>query len=245
MIGKRIFVFCIVAIMASCGAFAQEDSLSQAVVSRYLKLLNYDNLPDKTVYMESSIIENNFPGDTMYMKRWFYGGNRSRVEIHHHVKQIVGFCSNGKEYWHYLAGSGTWDTLSLALYQDSITGYHYHKPLHSWDARSLESKQCWPMKWEDRDIYRLAIEDPDHLMRFYLFEKESGLLFLITPITPEKGPRRKEVEWRAINEYATVDDIFLFPSVESYQHFNSITIYFTKTYLLPFKENIFEIEINK
>ncbi len=245
MIRRRKIVFYIVAMVLSSGTFAQDDTLSQTVVSRYLKLLNYDNLPNKTVYMESSIIENNFPGDTMYMKRWFYGGKYSRVEIHYHGKQIVGFCSNGKEYWHYHADSDTWDTLALALYQDSITGYHYHKTLHSWDARGLVSKQCWPMKWEGKDIYRLAIEDPDHLMRFYLFEKESGLLFLITPITPEKGPRRKEVEWRAINEYATVDDVFLFPSVESYQHFNSITIYFTKTYLIPFNESIFEIETKK
>ena len=98
------------------------------------------------------------------------------------------------------------------------------------------------MKWEDRDIYRLAIEDPDHLMRFYLFEKESGLLFLITPITPEKGPRRKEVEWRAINEYLPVDGAYIFPSMESYQNFNAITIYYTETELLPFDQNTFEVK---
>ena len=244
MIGVRKIIFCIMAIALNSIGYAQGDSLSKAVVSKYLKLLNYDNLPDKTVYMESAITENSFPGDTMYMKRWFYG-NRSRVEIYHHGKQTVGFCSNGKEFWHYHPNSNTWDTLALTSYSDSVSGYHYHTPLHSWEARSLEFKQCWPMKWEDKDVYRLAVEDPERPMRFYLFEKESGLLFFITPTTPEKAKARKKVEWKAINEYTPVDNIFLFPSVESYQYLNSITIYFTKTQLLPFDESIFEIETTK
>ena len=96
MIGIRKIFFCSVAILLSGVGYAQVDSLSKAVVSKYLNLLNYDNLPNKTVYMESAITENSFPGDTMYMKRWFYGSH-SRVEIYHHGKQTVGFCSNGKE----------------------------------------------------------------------------------------------------------------------------------------------------
>ncbi len=245
MTGTKKIAFCIVAIVLSSGLYAQTDSLAKAVVLRYLDILNYDNLPDKTVYMESAITENNFPGDTMYMKRWFYGGNHSRIEIHHHGKQLVGFCSNGKEYWHYRSDSEEWDTLSLTRYLDSITGYHYLNPLHSWEARSLEFKQCWAMDWEGKDIYRVAVDDPDRLKRFYLFEKESGLLFLITNIYPDQGKRRGDVDWRAVNEYITVDDKFLFPSVESYQHSNSITIYFTQTHLLPFDKTVFEIETKK
>ncbi len=242
MIKIRTIAFCISTMILCSAVYAQQDSLSQAVVTNYLKLLNYDNLPNKTVYLESAITENNFPGDTMYMKRWFYGNKFSRVELYHQGKQIVGFCSNGKKYWHYKPGLERWDTLSLTLYHDSITGYDYRKPIHTWEARSLEFKKCDIINLEGQEVYRVMVVDPDHLDRYYMFEKSTGLLFLMMPVVPETGKRRHEVQWRAINEYLPVDGVYIFPSVESYQHFNAITIYYTQTELLPFDPNTFEIK---
>ena len=238
---KRI-AFCIATIILGSTAWAQQDSLSQAVVANYLRLLNYDNLPNKTVYLESSIIENNFPDDTMYMKRWYCGNNFSRIELYHQGKQIIGYCSNGKKYWHYKPGLGRWDTLSMTLYYDSIVGYDYRKPIHTWQSRNLELKKCDIINMEGQEVYRVEVSDPDHLDRYYMFEKSSGLLFLMMPVVPETGKRHQEVEWRAINEYLPIDGAYIFPSVESYQNFNAITIYYTETELLPFDKNTFEIK---
>lgn len=237
---KKITAFVATILFAST-IFAQQDSLSQTVVLKYLDLLNYRNLPNKVVYMESKIIDTQIQDDTLYMKRWFYGNNFSRIELTYRGEQTVGYCSNGKEYWHYLPSIKQWDTLNFQLYYDSVIGFDYRKPLHSWEARSLEFTECVEMKWEGQVVYRVTVLDPEHLDRYYMFEKSSGLLFLMMPVTPETGKRRREVDWRAINEYIPIDGVYLFPSVESYQSFNSITIYFTKTELIPFDSKIFEI----
>ena len=237
---RKIIVY-IFAIMICNISFAQQDSLSLQVVTNYINTLNYNNLPNKVVYMESKIIDTQIKDDTMYMKRWFYGNLFSRIELYHQGKQIVGYCSNGKKYWHYKPGLVRWDTLSMSLYYDSVIGYDYRKPIHTWEARSLELKKCDIINLEGQDVYRVEVADPDHLDRYYMFEKSSGLLFLMIPVTPETGNRRHEVDWRSINEYIPIEGSFIFPSIESYQHFGSITIYFTKTELLPFDETIFEI----
>jgi hypothetical protein len=95
---------------------------------------------------------------------------------------------------------------------------------------------------EGQEVYRVEVSDPDHLDRYYMFEKSSGLLFLMMPVVPETGKRHQEVEWRAINEYLPIDGAYIFPSVESYQNFNAITIYYTETELLPFDQNTFEVK---
>ena len=243
MIHRRNILFLVVATLLSNVVFAQQDSLSLTVVKQYLTTLNYDNLPNnKIVYMESKIINTQIADDTAYMKRWFLGNAYSRIELYHQGKLIVGYNSNGKEHWRYNALGGNWYKIGIGEYYDSVVGYNYQKPLHTWEARSLEFIECVSMRWENQDVYRVTVKDPDHLDRHYLFEKSSGLLFFMQPVEPETGKKKHEVAWRAINEYMPVEDFYLFPSIESYQWEDNITIYFTTTQFLPFDESIFRIK---
>ncbi len=228
-----------------CVALAQQNLDAEKRIVTYLNKLNYENLTDKTIYIESAIIDSQNPNDTLHMKRWFQHPNFSRVELFYQGNRTLGFCSNGKEYNRFDLAMKEWIPVNPDRYYDTVIGYDFRGPLYTWKERNLQFTKCEPMKWEDNDVYRITVIDPERADRFYIFEKNSGLLFFIMPITDETMQnKQRDVDWRSINEYTPIEN-YLFPSIESYQFNNSITIYYSKIKLLPFDEQLFNVSNTK
>ena len=80
--------------------------------------------------------------------------------------------------------------------------------------------------FQGHEAYRLFVKQGSYFDRYYMFEKESGLLFMYDELDSYLDMEHDEtrhVEWRAFHEYQPLDKC-LFPSVESYMIDNDIVM---------------------
>ena len=95
--------------------------------------------------------------------------------------------------------------------------------------------------YNSNKVYRILVTDPSRYDRYYMFEKESGLLFLIKELETQGDDVMTSdihVDWRAYHEYMPFGRSIL-PSVESYQKGPSITIIHHSYSYLPVDTTIF------
>lgn len=199
------------------------------IIDRYLAKLNYGPLkPDSMLYIESVIVNQGDPTDTVFLRRWFAHPEYSRVEIWRNNKLIEGLYANGTdEYRRYDTIRHAWGSKTRADYFDFIEAYDYRGPLYHWRTNGSEITYQGEVDFQGQKVYNVFVAAPFHYDRFYLFEKESGLLFMFTEADHVWGDERinpnLHVDWRAYNEYMPVSGMLL-PYVESYQKDQSITL---------------------
>lgn len=245
---RKNIALTIMALLLAGSAWAQEPEYkfdsAIFVVKQYLQKLNHQSIrADSMLYIESYIYDRETPTDTLVMKRWYVAPNLYRSEVWHGdtVQEIL--YSNARNLFRWYDGEkGNWQDLSPAWYYDKAEAYNFHGPLHNWnyDGSELSYQGIW--RYNGQEAYRIFIQCPSRYDRFYLFEKESGLLFLIdeqTEHNPDMQLRDgKHVEWRAIHEYTPLGEA-LFPTVESYQFEGRITLIFSKVQYMPINMNLF------
>ncbi len=219
---------------------------AELVVKQYLDLLNFDAVKsDSTLYIESYIYQQNNPSDTIVMKRWFMKPYSERIEVWHKDTLMNGFISDHQfVYKMYVASRHQWEKVdNISYYGNSASGYDYHGPLYDWKSDKCELKYDGTWSFEGHDVHRVFVRSPKKYDRYYLFDKESGLLFLIDELDTHH-PDMPVIEdthekWRAIHEYQPMGTV-LFPSIESYLYEGEVTLIFHKFRYLKNDKNLYK-----
>lgn len=238
-----LFMACIFA--ASAQNTASTDSAA-LVVNRYLRLLNFESLrTDSILYIESYIINRSDLTDTTFMRRWHVEPNQDRVELWHGGELGYGLVTDGKQLFKkYNAKKKVWETISASKYFDDAPAYDFHGPLYRWKTDGLEMHYQGEWNYNGNTAYRILIQSPTRYDRYYMFEKESGLLFLIDELSTHSenmDPNAPHVDWRACHEFTPLGRC-LFPSIESYQYNGAVTIIYHHFKYLPLNPERFTQE---
>lgn len=212
----------------------QPDSAA-IVINSYLKKLGHDALNWQTVDIKSVISFSN-SSDTLIMERRFAFPEYSYVKISHKGETLSGLYSDNTEFLQYDTARRSWDVTSESDYLRMLAGYDIRGPLWNWENMSITAKFIGIGDFEGNRVYRVRVHDPLRGDREYLFEKNTGNLFLTIELP--NNEQKPAVDWRAIHEYTPVGG-FLFPTLESYQSKGVITIIASKIQLKPFNKTDF------
>lgn len=242
---KRLLSLLLIAFVFTSYSQAQQTPKDSAeiVIDRYLGLLNFGEMKtDSMLYIETLIVGRNHPNDTTIMRRWFVAPNQYRVELWMRKSLGYGLVSDGKNVFRkYNMKKDQWENISASAYYDDAPAYDFHGSLYRWktDGGNVEYQGEW--NYDGHQAYRIFVRSPIRYDRNYLFEKESGLLFLVHEFdthveTMTEGPH---VDWRAVHEYQPVGRC-LFPSVESYQYKNDIVFQYHTYQYVPINYDLFQ-----
>lgn len=232
--------------MLSAFAWAQNHQwipdTAVLVVDRYLKILNYDNMPsDSMLYIETIIVDRDNPKDTTLMKRWFVMHQKMRGEIYVNGVRQKALRTNGKDLFREFK-NGRWRAIDPANFYTKLAEYDFRGPLYNWRTQGVELEYKGSWMYNGNEVYRVLVHDPFRYDRYYLFDKQSGLLFMIDelPIDPTttKSDAVPNVDWRAIHEYYPIHMMFI-PSEESYQIDGNITLMHSTMKMIPIDERLF------
>ena len=242
-----IFALLITAAIAASaqGADGKVDSAT-VIVGRYLAMQDFNKLrKDSILYMETYIYYRSKPTDTAVLKRWFLPPNSFRAELWHGDTLLEGCYTDGKRiYREYNPKMKVgWIGVTPDHYYDIDYQYDIREELYKWEAEAATLVYKGEWDFNGNKVYRILKETPERYNKYYLFEKESGLLFLI-----EESNERSEyanhtvyshADWHAYHEFQPVGNV-LIPSVESYQTGNDIVYHFTHFKYLPLDRQIFQ-----
>ncbi len=245
---KRL-VLATITVLLCLGARAQgrPDAIDTAeqVVQRYYDILNYDGLRhDSILYIETISYKRSNPSDTAILKRWFLPPTRFRAELWHGDTLLEGCYTDGKEiYREYQLGIlDGWTRVAQSRYYVLEPGYDFRGALHSRvaDAATLTYKGLWD--YNGHKVHRVFVDTPYKYCRNYLFEAESGLLFLIEETKQHSEYSNHQAydhpDWHAYHEYQPLGTVLL-PSVESYQMDNDVVFHFSHSKYIPLDMKIF------
>lgn len=220
------------------------DDSAKVVVDRYLQLLNIEGLPqDSLLVMETAIT---FYGekDTIWIRRWYAAPEKYRVEVWNHGKLETGLISNGKDRFRkYVPAYESWESITLADFQDRLTGYDFRGPLYNWRDKGASLKWNGTTTLKGEPLQVVKVNCPAMYERYYMFEPESGLLTLIFETDKVYGnysPRREgHIDWKSIHEYQPLATGIL-PSLESFMRGGVLTIMSSTTHFEKNNPEIFE-----
>ena len=223
-----------------------EDS-ARWVLDRYVRLLNYEAFPqDSMLYIKSLIVEPYTDGDTLVMERWWMAPAFYRTELRRHDTLLTGYFGDGQYVFKsYNAEKRRWESIGMTQYYDETMGYNFHGPLYYWKTDGLETRYEGVWNYNSNQAYRVFVSSPDRYDRYYLFEKESGLLFLIDELDTYREDLRadstKHVNWRAYHEYTPLGSS-LFPTVESYMQGETMVVIYSQVGCRTPNKDIFKKE---
>lgn len=233
-------------LLATMAASAQKTDTARLVVNRYLSLMNLDAAlrADSVLFIKTAIVQRDNPKDTVWMHRWFVKPNLARVEIWRGGKLSFGIYSNGKgKYRHYETQKKLWLDAQEDSYLDVASAYDFRTPLYFHRTNGMEMQYQGEWNYNSNEVQRILVTDPARYDRYYLFEKKSGLLFLIQELDSHSEDmatgNSPKVDWRAYHEYQPIGTFSLLPSVESYQSEGGITFQHHTYRYLPLDLNLF------
>ena len=229
------------------GLWAQEKDSAEAIVGRYLKLLNYEGLPqDSMLVMETTVSFHNSV-DTFIMRRWYATPTMMRVEIWKDNKLSEGFCTNGgNRHREYISRMRWWNDMHHTAFHEKIDGYDYRGQLFNWRLRGVKLSYRGIVMAKGQRLQVVRAEQENAYTRYYMFDEQSGLLVLLQEKDEQiiddasqlalKQLKAGPMEYEFFHEYLPVGNI-LIPSQVSYMRDGILTIMETKAHLAP-RENL-------
>jgi len=225
-----------VAMMLSIGASAQvvPDSISQdptkgdtataaAIIDNYLGYINFEHLlKDSVLFVSSSVVARDHPEDTIKILRWYGSNRQTRIEMWQNGKMEDAFYSNGKKVFKRFSKSyRAWRNMSQLSYYDMTIPMDIRGALYNWRSKGAEAYYVGQYTYNDHPVLRVFVAQPELYDRNYFFERETGLLFIVTEDNhifgdAEAAVNAKRVDWRGWHEFTPFRGCLL-PTIESYQ----------------------------
>lgn len=203
---------------------------AQAIVDRYLRLLNYEDLPKDSLLVIGTEITYRDGVDTLNMLRYYQTGGMMRVEVRYADTLLTGLCSNGTTRFRtYSPTLEWWDNTDTAQWRESLEPYDFRGPLYNWRNRGIKLIYLGISRIDGHELQTVRVEEIDRYVRLYYFDPASGLLVLIIerdelPEGSRKAPfRNAPIDFKFIHEYMPIGNS-LVPSVESYSREGTMTI---------------------
>lgn len=231
IMSRNILLLAFLLALAPVAATAQDDkpvptaadtARAMQIVDRYIGYVDYDRLPhDSMLVAVTTIVEYNHPTDTMTIYRWHAWPNYNRIEMWQHGKMDMGGYTDDKKIFHqYSPQYHDWRNLTRHSFYDFIQPYDLRGPLFKWRSKATEMYYEGEYEYNGHKVDRVFVSMSGQLDRYYFFEQETGLLFLVTEKAHQLEGGIPEIErmvdWRSWQEFTPVGDCLL-PSAESYQ----------------------------
>lgn len=250
MKSKLLLLFFLATAITVC---AQEKAPSQTgdttlginIVERYLSMVDFQReKTDSILFVESLIVDRSHPFDTMTIYRWYMAPKYMRVEIWQDGKLDDGYYSNGTTtFKKFNSANREWMNMPQDNFVKRTSPLDIRGALYDWRSKGAEISYAGEYNYNGHMVDRVFVSCPDIFDRYYLFEKSTGLLFLLTENDrlfgdAEPAHNAVKIDWRAWGEFTPVH-MFLLPSTESYQYQDQIVIMKHKYRYLPSKTATF------
>jgi hypothetical protein len=219
---------------------AGAQDTAEAIVGRYLRMLNYQALPkDSTLVVETTI---SFFGssDTLRMRRCYAPEGMMRVELWQGDSLTTGYCTNGTtRFRKYMPYMQWWDNVSDSLLERDMLPYDFRGPLYNWREQGITLDYRGQSSFKGQQLQVVRARQKDHYTRLYMFEEQSGLLVVILeeddlPVDdrPYHRGRISPIQYKVLHEYLPVGES-LVPSQESFMRDNKLTVMKSTAHFVP------------
>ena len=237
---KKVVLLIVATLLTLTPAFAQTrlpvqyagkeytDSATM-IVGRYLDILNYGALrSDSTLHITSMVTKRSTPGDTLYIHHYHTAPEYDMVELIHNGKRLLAYYKDGYgNFKRWEPDEGTWQNMAESDYNRHALPLDYHSSLYEWEATGMTLTYEGLWDYKGHPVYRVYAKTKSRYDRYYLFEKESGLLFFVDELQTRNGEptdpdATDRIDWRAYEEYHPIGNCIM-PSKEIYQQGGDIT----------------------
>lgn len=192
------------------------------IIDKYLRMIDIlrsDN--DSVLCVETSIVARERPQDTMKIYQWYKNPRNYRLEMWQDGQVEEGFYSDGTIFKMFRPSARDWVDVLQHNFYDYTIPHDFRGALYDWRSKGAEVRYAGEYTFEGQKVDRIFVSSPGIFDRYYFFEKETGLLFMVTEMDHIYGDSKKtkdamKVDWRAWNEFTPFRG-YLVPTIESYQ----------------------------
>ncbi len=233
---KRKLFLILVAVLLSAGMQAQttadslkidptkgDTSMAASIIDNYLGYVNFNHLlKDSILFVQSWVVEREHPEDTIKILRWYGANRQNRIEMWQKGRMEDAYYSDGKKLFKRFSRTyRTWRNMSQPSYYDNTMALDIRGALYDWRSKGAEAYYMGQYTYNDHPAYRVFVMSPGTYDRNYFFEKETGLLFVVTEEDhlfgdAEPALDAQRVDWRGWHEFTPFRGCLL-PTIESYQ----------------------------
>lgn len=214
----------------------QDTILAARIIDNYLAMVNFDHiLKDSILCVQSSVVERSHPSDTMTIYHWYMSGRRLRIEMWQDGQLQDGYYSNGTTLFRrFQSSTRSWADITQDSFYDLTIPLDVRGALYDWHTKGAEAVYAGQYTFDGTKVNRIFVTSPEVFDRYYFFEAETGLLFMVTEMDHIYGDRKKNknarrVDWRAWHEFTPFHGYFL-PTIESYQYEQSQIVIIHRQY---------------
>ena len=200
-----------------------DTARAAAIIENYLDFVDFSKIrTDSVLCIVTYVIDREHPNDTMTIYRWYQSPNRIRIELWSNKKMNDAIYSDGKKLFRsFNAAQREWLSVTQDTYFDFTIPYDIRGALYDWRAKGAEASYAGEFTLEGHPVDRIQVSSPGLFDRYYFFERETGMLFMLTEQDHLFGDAKKtnnaqRVDWRAWHEFTPFHGC-LMPSIESYQ----------------------------
>ena len=228
-----------------------DTAMAAKIIDNYIGYINFEHmLADSILAVVSHVVDRSHPEDTITIYRWYASGHKNRIEMWQKGRMEDAYFSDGKSYFRRFSGTRReWVDMMQMSYYDLTMALDIRGALYDWRNKGAEATYLGEYTYNGHPVYRVFVASPEIYDRNYFFEKETGLLFILTEdehifgdATPAANSYR--VDWRAWHEFTPFHGSLL-PSIESYQVEDQIVILHHYYHLEPYNNALFTQEFRK
>lgn len=210
------------------------------IVNRYLSMIDFQReRTDSILYIKSSVVDRSHPNDTMWIHRWYKSPRCIRFVVEQNGSMNDGYYSDGKDHFKkFREVRRVWAQMTPETFWNHSHTLDIRGPLHEWRSRGAEIHYAGEYQYNGHTVDRVYVTCPIIFDRFYFFERNTGLLFMVTEhnhtfADGELSGEAHPLDWRAWGEFVPVHQ-FMLPKTESYQYYDQVVmITHTYRYLPP------------
>jgi len=228
-----------------------DTAMAARIIDNYIGLINFDHLlTDSILAVKTYVVDRSYPDDTITIYRWYSNGNKNRIEMWQKRRMEDAYFTDGKKKFRRFSGTRrVWMDLTQMSYYDLTMPLDIRGALYSWRAKGAEATCLGEYTYNERPVYRVFVASPELFDRNYFFEKETGLLFLLTEDehlygNSDPAANSKRVDWRAWHEFTPINGCLL-PTIESYQIKGQVIIMHHYYHFEPNNNALFTQEFRK
>lgn len=231
---------------------ASDSLLAARIIDNYNQLTNFEPiLKDSILCVVTYMVYRDRPLDTMWVYHWYGSDRRLRIEMWQNGKIQEGYYSDGALIFRkFQAATRSWTDIPQDRFYDFSIPHDVRGALYDWRSKGGEAWYAGQYTFEGKKVNRVFMSMPKAFDRYYFFEAETGLLFMVTENDHifgdwKKGERSRRIDWRAWHEFTPFRGYFL-PTIESYQYDQSQIIIIHRQYHFEaFQPKLFSEDYHK
>lgn len=226
-----------------------DTALAAEIINNYISYVNFEHLlQDSVVFVRTSVVERSHPDDTIKILRWYGSKRQIRIEMWQNGRMQDAFYTNGKKIFRRFSNTyRSWRNMSPDSFLDHTQALDIRGALYGWRSKGSEAYYVGEYTYNNHQAYRVFVTTPGAFDRNYFFEKETGLLFIVTEEDHIYGDAQKsadaqKVDWRGWHEFIPFRGC-LMPTMESYQVNDQLFIIRNSYEMVEYKSTYFTKEV--